>query len=106
MTGLKDSEILEMRNIFKQFKAVKKVILFGSRAKGNFKSGSDVDICLIGDNIDFDTLIRVNSILNEETFMPYNFDVVNYNDIKNLNLKKHIDMVGKCIYTNELAITM
>lgn len=46
MYGLRESDLLEMDKAFKKFPQIEKVILFGSRTKGNFKNGSDVDICL------------------------------------------------------------
>jgi predicted nucleotidyltransferase len=98
MYGLRESDLLEMNKTFKKFPQIEKVILFGSRAKGNSKNGSDVDICLIGNFVSHRTTTSVNAILNEETIMPYHFDVLNFNDLQNNELKEHIERVGKCIF--------
>lgn len=70
---------------------VKKAVLFGSRAKGTHKHGSDVDIAVIGDEK------RVFYTLNEETNLPYFFDVINMEEIVSQNLREHIQRVGKVI---------
>lgn len=90
--GLKDSDIQKMSKIFRHFSDIKKVIIFGSRALGNYKKGSDVDIALIG-NLNADTLMKFKRLL-EETNMPYFFDVVDYNLVQNPEFKKHIDKFG------------
>ena len=68
--------------------------IFGSRAKGNFKNGSGVDIALKGTELDYDTLIKISFWLNEQTAMPYKFDVLDYDSIQKPALKEHIDRVG------------
>jgi len=85
--GLTDEELNEIKNILK--KHTSKAILFGSRAKGNYKKGSDIDIAINGDER------KIRYILNEETFLPYFFDIVNLEKIKNQNLLEHIKRVGK-----------
>lgn len=95
--GLTKEEILEMRKLFKRFPEIKSVILFGSRAMGNHKSGSDVDLALKG-AIDSNIVFQVHDFLEEETLIPYFFDVVDYSALENPNLKKHIDTEGHQIY--------
>ncbi|MFA5806560.1 MAG: nucleotidyltransferase domain-containing protein [Melioribacteraceae bacterium] len=77
-------------------KRVKEIILFGSRAKGNFKKGSDVDIAIVADLLSFDELnqIRVNI---DKLIIPYNVDVIDFNKITNNELKEHILRVGQIV---------
>ncbi|MBE0492396.1 MAG: nucleotidyltransferase domain-containing protein [Sulfurospirillum sp.] len=77
-------DILENENI-------KECIVFGSRAKGNYKKGSDVDLAIKGDEK------RLSYLLNEESNLIYYFDVCNIEQIKNQKLKEHIQRVGKYI---------
>jgi uncharacterized protein len=79
---------------------VKSASIFGSRAKGSYKTGSDVDIALKGNELDFETLNQLSYWLNEETAMPYKFDLLNYNSIKEPALKEHIDRVGIEFYSS------
>jgi uncharacterized protein len=96
--GLLDTDIEAIIQIISKHDKVKNALIFGSRAKGNFKNGSDVDIALKGIGIDFDTIVNISYLLNEESAMPYKFDVLNYSSIKELALTEHIDRVGIEIY--------
>ena len=76
-------------------KEVKQTIIFGSRAMGNFKPTSDIDLVLKGD-ISSVTVNRIWGFLNDEApRFPYKVDVLNYDTIVNPELKKHIDTYGK-----------
>ncbi|NLL30811.1 MAG: nucleotidyltransferase domain-containing protein [Clostridiales bacterium] len=98
MYGLLDKDIDYIVNAFNKFSQIEKVIIFGSRAMGNYKKGSDIDLAVVGKGITNNTLYDLNDYLNEVCPLPYFFDILNYNDISNENLKKHIDDVGKIIY--------
>ena len=76
--GLRDSDLECIVNATKQLEEIEEAILFGSRAKGNYKKGSDVDLVIKGDRITRDTVIHLWNWLNEESPMPYFFDVVQY----------------------------
>jgi len=80
-------------NIFKEFDKVEKVILFGSRAKGTAKVGSDIDLALVGKGISFKDLCRMGARL-EDLDLPNKIDLVEYNSITNPELKFHIERVG------------
>lgn len=94
-----DRDLNEMRHIFSSYLPIEKVILYGSRAKGNYKNGSDVDLSVLGQDISDDLISELIAILNEESMMPYHFDVVNYHKLTNSSLINHIDRIGKTIYT-------
>ena len=92
--GLLNSDIENIILILNKQTKIENAFIFGSRAKGNFKNGSDVDIALKGTELDFDTVSQISYLLNEETNMPYKFDVLDYNKINEPQLKEHIDRVG------------
>ncbi|WZL73666.1 nucleotidyltransferase domain-containing protein [Clostridiaceae bacterium 35-E11] len=98
MYGLLDRDLKFIIEAVDKYSEIEEVVLFGSRAMGNYKKGSDVDLAIVGENIDRKILRRICDDLNEEYPLPYFFDVVNYNEISNDKLKKHIDSVGKSIY--------
>ncbi len=100
--GLRESDLKNITQYLKEFDNISEAILFGSRAKGNYKHGSDVDIALKGD-IDFRTITRLSYLLNQESLMPYKFDIINYFYTCNKDLKDHINRVGMCIYQNSTA---
>lgn len=95
--GLKKSDIRKIVAIMKDNEAVEEVLIFGSRAKGNYKNGSDVDLALKG-KLDFTITSHIGFLLNEETDMPYKFDVIDYLSIQNKELTDHIDRVGVILY--------
>ncbi len=97
MFGLSDNDIKSIITAVSEYPEVKEVIIFGSRAKGNFKHGSDVDLALKGDQITHTTIMDISWKLNEESPMPYHFDVLNYQAIKNPDLVEHINRVGKVL---------
>ena len=96
--GLEKRDIKHIIESFKAFSEIKEAVLFGSRAKGNFKKGSDVDMAIKGENITHRIVTRLSSILNEEKPLPYYFDIVHYEGIDEPELKEHIDRVGIVLY--------
>ena len=86
-------------SIFKKYPGIKQVILYGSRAKGKYRRGSDIDLALKTD----DTFSRTNLLRIAGDFddsdLPYFVDVSIYDKISNPDLKTHIDRVGKVLYT-------
>jgi predicted nucleotidyltransferase len=81
----------------KSFPEIKSAAIFGSRAMGNYKQGSDIDISIQG-NITQALLAKIKAALEEEISTPYLFDVVNYAELQNENLKDHIDRYGITLY--------
>ncbi|MBI3511044.1 MAG: nucleotidyltransferase domain-containing protein [Bacteroidetes bacterium] len=97
--GLKKSDLEILIAIFKKENTIEQAIIFGSRAKGNFSSGSDVDIALKGKDLTDDIVAHLRFQLNEETMSPYKFDLLNYNTISNADVISHIDRAGKIFYS-------
>lgn len=97
--GLKSLDLEQISVIFRRHPEVEKVILYGSRAKGNYKPFSDIDITLVGAKIN---LTLQNKIENEldDLLLPYKFDVAVFHKIKNKDLLAHIQRVGKVLFTN------
>ena len=103
--GLQQRDVEMMTHVFKQHPAVKQVILFGSRAKGNYKPGSDIDLAVKGENVTPSIISTISYLLNEEYALPYYFDVIHYEKIKEPNLVEHIDRAGKVLYSCTLELT-
>lgn len=96
-SGLLEKDLAMILEATRIFPEIEQVILFGSRAKGTQKKGSDVDLAIKG-NISYDTVLGLSNILNEEKALPYFFDVINYHSITEPLLSEHIDRVGITIY--------
>ncbi|NLM42645.1 MAG: nucleotidyltransferase domain-containing protein [Clostridiales bacterium] len=96
--GLSELDIEYIVGVIAKFNEIKKAVIFGSRAKGNYKAGSDIDIAIYGDDITYDTISSLHSLLEDESPLPYLFDIVDYTHLDHKELKEHIDRVGIVIY--------
>jgi uncharacterized protein len=97
--GLRPDDMETILDALRQHPEVTEAILFGSRAKGNYKRGSDVDIALKGAGLTHRIVATISDFLNEETIMPYHFDLLNYHTISSPDLLAHIERVGITFYT-------
>ncbi|MDR1388570.1 MAG: nucleotidyltransferase domain-containing protein [Treponema sp.] len=95
--GLRPDVLEKICAVFSQHPEVSQAVLYGSRAKGNFKPYSDIDIALNGDNL---TLMVKGKIEDEidDLLLPYKMDLVLFKYITNDNLLAHIKRVGQSIY--------
>ena len=92
-TGLPLKTIQALEGVFKQFDGIDKVVLYGSRALGTHKPGSDIDLALLGSSVTPD-LIATIAILIDDLLLPYTLDLTAYVLIDNTALREHIDRVG------------
>jgi uncharacterized protein len=95
--GLKENVIQRIQNVFAVFPEVDEAVLYGSRAKGDYRPGSDIDLTLKGENINLSVLNKINSQL-DDLLLPYTFDLSVYRSIDNLALIDHINRVGISFY--------
>jgi len=99
--GLQDIDIKLILESAKSFPEISQLILFGSRAKGTYKKGSDVDLVIKGASVTYDTAVKLADVLNEEKPLPYYFDVIHYESITEPRLIEHIDRVGVVLYSKD-----
>lgn len=78
---------------FAEIHKLKKVILFGSRARGDYTRASDIDLAVCGGNIT-DFALDVD----EETSTPLKYDIVDLNSAVQEELLKSIETEGKLLY--------
>ncbi len=95
--GLSQKSLSEVIGVFRNYMEIDEAKLFGSRAMGNFKNGSDIDIAILGDAISLSLILKLKNDF-EESSLPYFVDIVNYNSISNPELKRHIDQNGITLY--------
>ncbi len=98
--GLSLKELAQITLVLKKFPQIQEAVLFGSRAMGTHKAGSDVDIALKG-SLTLQILARIKASFEEESPMPYLFDIVDYDTVQTPAFKEHIDRRGKVIYSIE-----
>lgn len=91
-SGLTEKDIFQIISTFEKFSEIVQVVLFGSRAKGTFRPASNVDFALKLKGKDITN--QLSGILNDESLLPYQFDVLNVATISNPELLEHIERVG------------
>lgn len=100
--GLKSSVIESMRAVFALFPQIEQVILYGSRAKGNYKNGSDIDLCLVGPSLTLPVLLNIDNAL-DDLLLPYKIDLSLLHHLDNAALRAHIERVGVNFYRKQRA---
>jgi len=101
MFGLDPETLFNIRQAIAKVETIDKVLLYGSRAKGNYRNGSDIDITLLGENLTLENSVYRLMDEIEELYLPYSFDISVFEHIDNTNLKKHIERVGVVFYQRE-----
>ena len=96
-TGLTNKEVERIKSVFSKYSEVEEVLLYGSRAKGNYKPASDIDLTIKGKNIDLTLQTKIECDL-DDLLLPYKFDISIYDRITNTEFINHIDRFGKKIY--------
>ena len=102
--GLKDEVVQRINNVFEYFPEIDAAILYGSRAKGNFKPASDIDLTLKGDRLNLTIINKIRLMLND-LLLPFTFDISIYKSLKNKDLVEHIDRVGIVFYSKAVVST-
>lgn len=95
--GLSDTQINLITGILSENTGLRKVILYGSRAKGNFNSGSDIDLALSGDGLDLKDIVSLKARMDDLPILN-KIDLVLYEQINEPALTEHIDRVGIVLY--------
>ncbi len=91
--GLPIQVVEQLKHIFRSEPRINKVILFGSRAKGNYRNGSDIDLCIEANALTLFDLLKLSDVI-EELYLPWKVDLVLMHTIDNPELLKHIQRVG------------
>ena len=97
MYGLKEEHIKAINSVFSKYTQIEKAILYGSRAKGNYRNGSDIDLTLVGKNLDISTLFKIEIEL-DDLMLAYKIDISILHKTKNPSLVENISRVGITFY--------
>jgi predicted nucleotidyltransferase len=101
-TGLSQNTLDFIRRILAQYQSVSQAVIFGSRAKGTFREGSDIDLCLKTDTgFSHEDLLHISRAF-EESALPYEFDILVYGALSNRELVQHIQQVGVPVYNRQV----
>ena len=98
--GLSEETLTKINGVIAQHPEVESVILYGSRAKGNYRNGSDIDITLTGSALTHGVMLRIDDEI-DDLLLPYSFDISIFNHIDNPDLIDHIHRCGILLYKKE-----
>lgn len=95
--GLNEETILKINSVFKRYPEVEEVVIYGSRAKGNYREGSDIDITLKGKKLTSNIYSKIG-IEIDDLNTPYMFDISIFDKLNSPDLVNHINRVGQVFY--------
>jgi uncharacterized protein len=99
-TGLSDVQISRIRSVIESYPGIRQAVLFGSRAMGSHRYGSDIDIALDADDLTIEDLLKLNSLIDDLN-LPFKVDLVHIQRIENADLIDHIHRVGKVLHCRD-----
>ena len=88
--GLNQDSIDKINSVFEKHPEIEKVIIYGSRAKGNYRAGSDIDLTLMGNDLEYNLAGTVDSEIDDLN-TPYLFDISIFEKLNSPSLKEHIN---------------
>ena len=98
--GLKNATIAAIRHCLTSHEKVEEAIIYGSRATGNYRPSSDIDLTLRGEAIIFSDLANLANDI-DDLMLPYKFDISIYHQISHSDLLGHIARVGQSFYRKD-----
>ena len=93
-SGLSEATIGHIQVVLARFVEVDKAVLYGSRAMGNYRAGSDIDLTLYGPALSFDQLGQIANEL-DDLLLPYTIDLSIFSQLSHPELREHIERVGQ-----------
>lgn len=99
--GLPEKLLDRLKNVFSEFEEIDKVVLYGSRATGRFREGSDIDLVIYAEGLTNDDYTRLMDRIDQLN-SPYKFDVSLHHQIDSANLSAHIKEFGQDFYTKKV----
>lgn len=95
--GLPPAAVKKIRGVFARYPQVEKAVVYGSRAMGNYKNGSDIDLTLYGDGLNLGVQLKILDEL-DDLLLPWMIDLSIFAQLDHLKLREHIERVGVVFY--------
>ncbi len=91
--GLSREVMAKILAVFESYQHIERLVLYGSRAMGTQRPGSDIDLTIVAPTLTMTELLRIENEL-DELLLPYKFDLSLFHLIDNDSLREHISRVG------------
>lgn len=101
--GLSEAAMDSIREICGRFPRISQVIVYGSRAMGTFREGSDIDMTVIADEGFTKNDLHRMADAFDDSMLPYLVDLSIFAELKSPELKDHIRRRGKVLYARGTA---
>lgn len=98
--GLKEKVLDAVKECLKKYPEIEVAIIYGSRAKGNYKNGSDIDLTLKGHSLTLSNILKLENEI-DDLLLPYKFDISIFHKIDDQDLIDHIERAGKVFYSKK-----
>jgi predicted nucleotidyltransferase len=95
--GLPDAAVRQICAVFADYPEISQVLVYGSRALGNWRNGSDIDLCIEAESLSFEKLLAIENRL-DDLLLPWKIDLSVRYQIDNQDLLDHIDRLGQVFY--------
>ena len=95
--GLASTAVEKIRNVFASHPEVERSVLYGSRATGTYKNGSDIDLTMYGEDLNHTLLLKILDEL-DDLLLPWMIDLSIFRQIDNVSLREHIERAGVVFY--------
>lgn len=95
--GLTSEVITKLRAELGRTAHLQRAVVFGSRAKGNYRHGSDIDLALFGSELTDADLLDLEGRI-DDLLLPYQVDLCLVDTLESADLLAHIERVGQPLY--------
>lgn len=95
--GLPAYAVDRLNTVFRQWPQIEAVVLYGSRAMGNYRYASDIDLCVVGESLSVQDLLKLDAAI-DDLMLPWKIDLSLKHMIENPDLLAHIERVGVPLY--------
>lgn len=95
--GLPPATVEKIHGVLRAHPEIDQAVIYGSRAKGNYKNGSDIDLTLHGEGLASAELMTISDEL-DDLLLPYSIDLSIFPMIDHADLRLHIERVGLEFY--------
>jgi len=99
-SGLSEKTVRAVQAVLSNYPKIEKAILYGSRANGNYRNGSDIDLTLVGEEMTLSDLSKLEWEI-DDLLLPYKFDISLFHQISTPSMIEHIERVGKEFWVRE-----
>lgn len=98
--GLPQHTVDQICTVLAQYPQVQRAVLYGSRAMGNYRPGSDIDLALLGPELTQGLCASIAEAL-DDLLLPYSIDLCVFAQLGHAQLQAHIERVGVDFYVRD-----